>query len=62
MSKKIKNRIDKLNSEAERLIAVETFTLNSKVAAIMAEINELQNKCEHHFVDGICEFCYTEEC
>ena len=61
MSKEIKNRIDKLNSEAESLITVEAFALNSKVAAIMAEIDELQRQCDHHFVDGVCEFCYTEE-
>lgn len=61
MSKEIKEQIDKLNLEVESMVVPGTFTLNPRVAAIMCKISNLQEKCEHHFVNGACEFCYMEE-
>ena len=37
------------------------FTLNPKVVKINNEITELQRKCNHHYVEGQCEFCYHLE-
>lgn len=61
MSKEIKEQIDKLNEEVENMATPDIFTLNSKVAAIMCKINNLQNQCKHNFINGVCEFCYVEE-
>lgn len=61
MSKEIKQQIDQLNQELEKAIAPGTFALNSNVVAINNKIAELQNQCNHHFIDGKCEFCYAEE-
>ena len=56
MSKIIKERIDALNQEIEQLMDPTTFVLNPRIQ----EIEELQSKCQHNFVDGMCEFCNLE--
>jgi len=43
------------------MVEPETFTLNPRVVAIMCQIHRLQEQCQHHYVDGACEFCYVEE-
>ena len=60
MSKEIRIKINQLSEEAERLMDPTTFVLNSRIIAINQEIEELQSKCQHHFVDGMCEFCDLE--
>jgi hypothetical protein len=37
------------------------FTLNPEVVRINKEIETLQKKCKHHYVEGQCEFCYHLE-
>ena len=62
MSKIIKERIDALNQEIEQLLDPTTFVLNPRISEIDKEIRALQAKCEHNFVNGICEFCYRGDC
>ena len=61
MSKEIKNKIDELNAELEKMIDPTTFVLNPQAVVIMDQINHLKRECDHNFVNGICEFCYAEE-
>lgn len=61
MSKEIRIRMNELSEEAERLIDPTTFVLNPRIGEINQEIEELQSKCQHHFVNGMCEFCDLEE-
>ena len=58
MSQEIKKRIDELSLEAEKLMDPTTFVLNPRIVEIDKEIKELQSKCQHNFVNGVCEFCY----
>ena len=58
MSQEIKKRIDELSLEAETLMDPTTFVLNPRIGEINKEIIELQNKCKHNFVNGVCEYCY----
>ena len=60
MSKEIRIKITQLSEEAERLMDPTTFVLNPRIVAINQEIEELQSKCQHHFVEGMCEFCDLE--
>ena len=60
MSKEIRIKINQLSEEAERLMDPTTFVLNPRIVAINQEIEELQSKCQHHFVEGMCEFCDLE--
>lgn len=62
MSKEIKMKIDALNQEIEQLMDPTTFVLNPRIGEIDKEIRDLQAKCEHNFVNGICEFCYRGDC
>lgn len=38
-----------------------SFELNEEILKLIQENAELQASCEHHFVDGQCEFCYMSE-
>ena len=58
MSQEIKKRIDELSLEAETLMDPTTFVLNPRIGEINKEIIELQSKCKHNFVNGVCEYCY----
>ena len=60
MSKEIRIKMNRLSEEAERLMDPTTFVLNPRIVAINKEIEELQSKCQHHFVEGMCEFCDLE--
>ena len=60
MSKEIRIRMNQLSEEAERIMDPTTFVLNPRMVAINQEIEELQSKCQHHFVEGLCEFCDLE--
>jgi hypothetical protein len=60
MSKEIRIKMNQLSEEAERLMDPTTFVLNPRIVAINKEIEELQSKCQHHFVEGMCEFCDLE--
>ena len=60
MSKEIKAKIDALSLEAEKLVDPTTFVLNPKILELSKQIEALREQCQHHFVDGVCEFCYQE--
>ena len=60
MSKEIKEKIDALSLEAEKLVDPTTFVLNPKIVEISNQITALREQCQHHYVDGFCEFCYQE--
>lgn len=57
----IKEEIDKNNKLIEQLINPSEFTLNNAVRDLLARNTELQNQCQHSFVDGFCEYCYLME-
>ena len=61
MSKEIKAQIDELRCQLEEAAVPGMFTLNPEVVRINKEIETLQKKCEHHYVEGQCEFCYHLE-
>ena len=61
MSKEIKAKIDELRWQLEEATVPGMFTLNPEVVRINNEIETLQNKCNHHYVEGQCEFCYHLE-
>lgn len=61
MSKEIKATIDKLQKEYDELFDPSVFVLQPRLFEIQTEITQLQKKCHHNFVNGKCEFCYTEE-
>jgi hypothetical protein len=61
MSQEIRERIDFLHQELEKRIIPGIFTLNPEVGKITSEIFSLQEKCNHHFINGQCEYCCKEE-
>lgn len=61
MSKEIKAQIDELRWQLEEATVPGMFTLNPEVVRINKEIETLQKKCEHHYVEGQCKFCYHLE-
>ena len=60
MSKEIRDRIEQLTAELEEVFDPTTFVLNPRTSEILMEIGELQAQCEHHYVNGVCEFCKLE--
>ena len=61
MSKEIKMKIDELRWQLEQEVVPGVFTLNPQVIRINNEIVALQAQCNHHYVEGQCEFCYQLE-
>ena len=61
MSKEIKRQIDELNEKVENIVDPTSFILNPTVVDLMWKISKLQEQCEHHFIEGVCEYCYMEE-
>jgi hypothetical protein len=57
----IKEEIDNNNKLIEQLINPSQFTLNNAIRDLLARNAELQNQCEHSFVEGFCEYCYLME-
>lgn len=56
----IKQKIDENNRIIEQLLTPNQFTLNNTIGKLLKENRELQKQCQHHFVDGYCEYCYRE--
>lgn len=56
----IKQKIDENNSIIEQLVTPNKFTLNNTVAKLLEENKKLQAQCQHNFINGYCEYCYTE--
>ena len=61
MSKEIKMQIDELRWKLEEAAVPGVFTLNPEVVRINNEIVALQSECNHHYVEGQCEYCYHLE-
>ena len=61
MSKEIKKIIDELRWQLEQEVSPDIFVLNPQIARINNEIAALQKQCNHHYVEGQCEFCYHLE-
>ena len=61
MSKEIKTQIDELRWQLEEATVPGMFILNPEVVRINNEIETLQKKCKHHYIEGQCEFCYHLE-
>ena len=57
--KTIKMQIN--NKMIETLLSPNKFTLNNKIAELLKENEQLQQQCEHEFIDGYCLWCYKEE-
>lgn len=57
----IKQEIDRRNELIKELLSPNIFTLNNTVLNLQKEIEELQSKCSHNFIDGYCEYCYKEK-
>ena len=37
------------------------FVLNPSIATDIDRLEYLEKQCEHHFVNGICEYCGKDE-
>lgn len=57
----IRRKIDENNKIIRESFSPNQFTLNNIIANLLAENRKLQDQCQHHFVDGYCEFCDLEE-
>ena len=57
----INKEINENNRLIESLMQPNIFTLNNSVATLLKRNQELQRLCEHHYVDGFCEYCYKAE-
>ena len=57
----IHEKIDRNNRIIQDLFNPNSFVLNNTIKDLLKENEELQNQCEHNFVDGYCEYCYKEE-
>lgn len=57
----IRRRIDENNERIEILLKPDVFVFNPEVKALLNENRELQKRCPHKFVCGVCAFCDKEE-
>ncbi len=57
----IHEKINFNNKLIEDMMSPGQFVLNNTIADLLKENSELQKQCEHHFVNGFCEFCYKQE-
>ena len=57
----IKQKIDENNSIIEQLVTPNKFTINNTVAKLLEENKKRQAQCHHCFINGYCEYCYSEE-
>lgn len=56
----IRNKVNELKEENNKIILEGLHILNEKIGANMAAIEELQNECDHCFEDGVCIYCDME--
>lgn len=47
--------------QLEDLIDPTSFVLNPEAQKLQEEIYELQTKCPHEYIEGICKYCGKEE-
>jgi hypothetical protein len=57
----IHEKINFNNKLIEDMMSPGQFVLNNTIADLVKENSALQKQCEHHFVNGFCEFCYKQE-
>ena len=60
----ILRQIEHNNSQIREFLSPNEFTLNSVVAKLLKENQDLQAECGHlghHFVNGYCEYCMASE-
>ena len=57
MSEENRLKITQLNNELNSIVDPTSFVLNPRISEIFDEITKIQEKCEHNFVNGECEFC-----
>ena len=61
MSQEIRKRIDELYAQIEELHNPSSFVLNQPICDLNREIHELQEQCQHEYLNGLCRFCDKEE-
>ena len=61
MSEEIRNKIKEINNELNVSLDPSQFVLNPRIGELLQELENLQRQCEHHFIDGTCEFCGMAE-
>lgn len=53
--KEIRERIDANNARIRR--ALDRFVLTDEIEKLMKDNDNLRAQCQHHFIDGVCEYC-----
>ena len=53
--KEIRERIDANNARIRR--ALDKFVLTDEIKKLMKDNDNLRAQCQHHFIDGVCEYC-----
>lgn len=64
MTEKQIDTFTKVQSAADKLSEYfdpSTFVLRPEAAVYIKEIQELQSKCDHEFVNGVCIVCNIKE-
>ena len=51
----IRIKIDENNLKIRKML--DNFILNSEMQKLIAENEELREKCQHSFKNGVCEYC-----
>lgn len=60
-NEEINQKIKANYARLEDIVTPWIFTLNNEAKKILEENQQLQEQCEHEFVDGRCVYCYKEE-
>ena len=55
----IRQKIDENNEKIRK--ALDRFVLTDEIQLLMKVNDGLRAKCEHHFVNGTCEYCDSFE-
>lgn len=53
--KEIRERIDINNALIRK--ALDRFVLTDEIEKLMKDNDNLRAQCQHHFIDGVCEYC-----
>lgn len=51
----IRERIDSNNARIRA--ALDKFVLTDEIQRLMKDNDNLRAQCQHHFIDGTCEYC-----
>ena len=55
----IRKKIDENNAKIRQ--ALDKFVLTDEIQRLMEDNDRLRANCQHHFVDGACEYCDSFE-